>query len=354
MTASEERGRADARDATADGRDIAADVREEVADERDLAADVREEMADERDLAADARDDTADDRDVVADARDAVGGGRDVVAEAREAQLLEWASRLEARAEQLGLVPIEGPASDQLAEAGSERDVVERRRSAMGDERVAAGLARQDESERRLAQRRDTLLAAAFAGIAEHLFAAETPEELLTRVAEAAVSLVAGSTTATVALPDPMIDPPAASLDPAADVAGPAESVLTFPFDAAVGGDAGKGLASLNIFASTPDAFDQAAHEVGFILAAYASLAARAVGERVRLERLGHELERALLSRDVIGQAKGILMERLKTTDQEAFDILKSSSQRLNIKLREVAQTLAETGELDQRTPGRR
>lgn len=49
----------------------------------------------------------------------------------------------------------------------------------------------------------------------------------------------------------------------------------------------------------------------------------------------------------MIGQAKGILMERLKATPDEAFEILRRSSQRLNIKLREVARTLTETGAVD-------
>jgi AmiR/NasT family two-component response regulator len=54
-----------------------------------------------------------------------------------------------------------------------------------------------------------------------------------------------------------------------------------------------------------------------------------------------------LLSRDVIGQAKGILMERLKVTPEDAFDLLRRASQQLNIKLREVARGLAETGGLE-------
>ncbi|MGB3954190.1 MAG: ANTAR domain-containing protein [Brooklawnia sp.] len=51
-------------------------------------------------------------------------------------------------------------------------------------------------------------------------------------------------------------------------------------------------------------------------------------------------------ARDVIGQAKGILMERMKIPPDRAFDVLRSSSQHLNLKLREVARRLAETGEL--------
>jgi hypothetical protein len=39
-------------------------------------------------------------------------------------------------------------------------------------------------------------------------------------------------------------------------------------------------------------------------------------------------------------------MERLKITPEEAFDLLRRSSQRLNVKLRDVARSPAETGEL--------
>jgi AmiR/NasT family two-component response regulator len=56
-------------------------------------------------------------------------------------------------------------------------------------------------------------------------------------------------------------------------------------------------------------------------------------------------LEEALLSRDVIGQAKGILMERLHITSDQAFDQLRIASQRINRKVRDIAVELAETGE---------
>jgi AmiR/NasT family two-component response regulator len=81
-------------------------------------------------------------------------------------------------------------------------------------------------------------------------------------------------------------------------------------------------------------------------LAAHASMAARAVDERSTLQSLGRDLQQVLLSRDVIGQAKGILLERLKITPEDAFDLLRRSSQHLNLKLRDVARGLAETGEL--------
>jgi AmiR/NasT family two-component response regulator len=57
-------------------------------------------------------------------------------------------------------------------------------------------------------------------------------------------------------------------------------------------------------------------------------------------------LEEALLSRDVIGQAKGILMERLHLTSDQAFERLRDASQKQNRKVRDIAAELAETGEL--------
>jgi len=56
-------------------------------------------------------------------------------------------------------------------------------------------------------------------------------------------------------------------------------------------------------------------------------------------------LQRALASRDVIGQAKGILMERYRITADEAFEKLRLASQHANRKLNGVAEELAATGQ---------
>ena len=56
-------------------------------------------------------------------------------------------------------------------------------------------------------------------------------------------------------------------------------------------------------------------------------------------------LRRALISRDVIGQAKGILMERFKVTADEAFALLVRASQRDNVRVAELSARLADTGE---------
>jgi AmiR/NasT family two-component response regulator len=48
-------------------------------------------------------------------------------------------------------------------------------------------------------------------------------------------------------------------------------------------------------------------------------------------------LTRALDHRDIIGQAKGILIAQQRVTADQAFDILRRASQRSNRKLFELA-----------------
>jgi AmiR/NasT family two-component response regulator len=62
-------------------------------------------------------------------------------------------------------------------------------------------------------------------------------------------------------------------------------------------------------------------------------------------ERRAANLHAALATREAIGQAQGILMEREHVTAERAFDILRRASQHLNVKLRDIAQNLIDTGE---------
>lgn len=59
--------------------------------------------------------------------------------------------------------------------------------------------------------------------------------------------------------------------------------------------------------------------------------------------KLLDHLQRALASRDVIGQAKGVLMERLKISADEAFEELRAMSQRINRNVSILATELAMT-----------
>ncbi|MFI6762666.1 GAF and ANTAR domain-containing protein [Micromonospora sp. NPDC050417] len=92
-------------------------------------------------------------------------------------------------------------------------------------------------------------------------------------------------------------------------------------------------LGVLSIYATTAGAFGQIAEAIGSVLAAHAAVAIAAMTIQV-------ELRTALESRDLIGQAKGVLMERCGVSAEEAFHWLTVTSQRSNIKLRDVAREL--------------
>lgn len=85
---------------------------------------------------------------------------------------------------------------------------------------------------------------------------------------------------------------------------------------------------------------DETARDRALLLATHASLALAAT-EAVRLAELSEaQLRRAIDTRDVIGQAKGILMQRRGISADEAFDLLRRTSQDLNIKLVDLAHTV--------------
>ncbi|HEU4546899.1 MAG TPA: ANTAR domain-containing protein [Microlunatus sp.] len=76
---------------------------------------------------------------------------------------------------------------------------------------------------------------------------------------------------------------------------------------------------------------------------------ALAVGNADAAAKTSDELRNmhiAMKSRAMIDQAKGILMERYKLNEDRAFAVLARASQTSNIKLRDVAQELIDTGTL--------
>ena len=56
-----------------------------------------------------------------------------------------------------------------------------------------------------------------------------------------------------------------------------------------------------------------------------------------------HNMRRAMESRAVIEQAKGVLMAQRGIDAQQAFDMLREASQRYNRKLREIALGIVES-----------
>jgi GAF domain-containing protein len=122
-------------------------------------------------------------------------------------------------------------------------------------------------------------------------------------------------------------------------------SVLALPLT--TNGAAG----AVNLYARYPAAFGVVDRAKGVILASLASVALTAAHSLEDEERRIENLHSALSSREIIGQAQGILMERERIAADQAFDVLRRASQYLNIKLREVAQTLVDTGERPETGP---
>jgi GAF domain-containing protein len=102
-------------------------------------------------------------------------------------------------------------------------------------------------------------------------------------------------------------------------------------------------LGVLTIYGPTPNMFTDESIAVGEILAQHAAVGlAGAVAQE--------QLQAAVANRDLIGQAKGILMAREQISGLQAFALLAKASQDTNLKLNRVAQFVVE--EFEQRLPG--
>jgi hypothetical protein len=226
-------------------------------------------------------------------------------------------------------------------------------------------------------------LAEQFVRLAEHLAGATTVHGVLTRVCQAALTVLPGADLVSVTLrardrfhTPTETDPLATRLDEiqyrldegpcveatrtpgigisfSADLAAGREYPRFGPAAAALG--AGSVLSvglfpsgadprygALNIYSRTPGGLDELDRDLALVLAAHASTALSATMASTAAELELATLRQAISSRDVIGQAKGILMERRGIGADEAFEVLRAASQSLNIKLTQVAETLVE------------
>jgi hypothetical protein len=332
-----------------------------VADERDRVADERDRDLGERERLVDRREHRADDREHMLDSWE-----RDL--ERQRASLAEAQG-----------IELPGTAADarRRREESQERIRQSRLRTRRSGERRLALVDKKEHSEpppSRLAQ--------VIADTARQLFVADDPEANLARVVQlaadivpactaASVTLSAGPSSATVAASDPL----AADLDAVqlalgsgpclrvaeldgptwvdgndrhcwADFAGRAEALgvtgflsyglLTF------NGDAEARLGALNLYSTTATAYTEDAYDVALILAAHLTIVAAAHHERTMLDLRERRMRVALRSRDVIGQAKGILMAREQMSADEAFDVLRRASQRTNTRLHEIAERVVQ------------
>jgi GAF domain-containing protein len=96
-----------------------------------------------------------------------------------------------------------------------------------------------------------------------------------------------------------------------------------------------RGFGALNLLSTRPHAFNLDAEITLAMLATQAAITLITADKETQFQS-------ALASRDIIGQAKGILMERYKLDASQAFSTLVKLSQETNTPVRRIAQQLAE------------
>ena len=106
----------------------------------------------------------------------------------------------------------------------------------------------------------------------------------------------------------------------------------------------GDDLGALNLFAERPEAFDDDSEHIALLFAAHAAVAMAGAQKQ-------QQLRSAMHTRDLIGQAKGILMERHRLTGDQAFTLLVRASQTTNRRLADIADDLVASGVLAEPAP---
>ena len=402
--------RADERESTADEREDIADERDRLADDRghaelaaadpgyvgsfvelydqravDRSADAvqRRHRAERAERTADsAAGRVAGNGDWVAERREFVADDRQAQADVRQDLADETELRADRREEQANQVGVGATASTIAAGHAS--------RAEAATARDAAALARRIADRDRAGDGSAHPLAAEFVKMARSLLQAETADLAMADVVDAAVRFVNGcdaasfsayvddivTTLASTSLVADELDAAqirtsegpclqairtlqlVISADLAQDERWPtfaaiAPQEIKSVMSAPVSEDpaAGPSFGSLNNYSEQANAFDGEDADTAILLTAHLGVLLRLASITRESTDRTVQLSDAIESRDVIGQAKGILMERERLTAAQAFDVLRAASQRLNRKLRDVADDLASSGELAARPP---
>ena len=103
-------------------------------------------------------------------------------------------------------------------------------------------------------------------------------------------------------------------------------------------------LGALNLYSEQPREYDDLDLEVAKVVAAHASVV-------LAHTRTTQDLWRAIDTRNLIGQAQGILMARYGLTPERAFAVLRRYSQARHTRLAAVAEELTSTGHLPDLDP---
>jgi len=108
----------------------------------------------------------------------------------------------------------------------------------------------------------------------------------------------------------------------------------------------GQAIGALNIYSHRDGGFADTERHTADVVAEHAAILVANASALAGANQLNEELRNAVASREIIGEAKGIIMERQSCTRDEAFEILRRASQRENRKLRGLAEDLVRRVEI--------
>jgi GAF domain-containing protein len=101
-------------------------------------------------------------------------------------------------------------------------------------------------------------------------------------------------------------------------------------------------IGAIKVYSTQPSAFDQRGARLLELFARQAAILLANVQTLADAHRTSRQLTEALETRDVIGQAKGVLLARGAADGQAAFATLVATSQQTNTKLQQVARELVD------------
>lgn len=101
----------------------------------------------------------------------------------------------------------------------------------------------------------------------------------------------------------------------------------------------GRTFGALDFYSKRPNVYSPFSKVIGQVFASHAGVALKGA-----ITEAG--MEKTIESRDIIGQAKGILMERRHLSAADAFDTLRALSRNGNIPVRDLAERIVKTGEI--------
>lgn len=98
-------------------------------------------------------------------------------------------------------------------------------------------------------------------------------------------------------------------------------------------------MGALDMYSPRPEAFTEHSETVGWLLASHAAVAFSSAS-------IHAQMRAALDTRNEVGQAVGILMERHRADREAAFEMLRRASAEQDTRLRDVARSVTRTGRL--------